>query len=282
MDEENSKKWRLLTTGFLNAFENMALDEAILTACSQGKSLPTIRFYGWRPHAVSLGYSQRVEGNINLQACERLGVDLVRRTTGGRAVLHDEELTYSFVCSSDNPLFPQNIMGTYEKISSCLIEGFKMLGIDVQLFMPKGEDVGLSGKKSDPSCFSSPSRYEISVCGKKICGSAQRRVDGAFLQHGSILLKHDTQKLSEIMIVEDLKREEAIDYLAGKITSINDHTDKEIDFFGLIEAFTEGFQKGLQAELVEGELSLQEQQLKEQYLKERYLTPEWNFKMSRS
>jgi lipoate-protein ligase A len=279
MEEDKPQKWRLLTTGFLNAFENMAIDEAILKACSEGKSSPTIRFYGWKPHAVSLGYTQQVEGTINLQACERLGTDIVRRLTGGKAVLHDEELTYSFVCSSGNPLFPKNIMGTYKKISSCLIEGFKRLDIDAQLITPKAGKVGLPEKKSNPSCFSSPSRYEISVCGRKICGSSQRRVNGAFLQHGSILIGFDAQKLSRIMVFKGLKREVAVDYLDRNITSVNDHAGKDIDFFKLQGIFAEGFQKGLEIELRKGELSPQEHQLKEQYLKERYLNPEWNFGM---
>ena len=268
-----------MTTGFLNAFENMAIDEAILKTCSQGKSPPTIRFYGWKPHAVSLGYSQQLEGAINLQACERLGIDIVRRLTGGKAVLHDEELTYSFVCSLGNPLFPRNIMGTYKKISSCLIEGFKRLDIDAQLIIPKGREVGLSEKKSNPSCFSSPSRYEISVCGRKICGSSQRRVNGAFLQHGSILIRFDAQKLSEIIVFKGFKRGEVIDYLDRNITSVNDQVGKDIDFFKLQGIFIEGFQEGLEIELRKGDLNHQEHQLKEQYLKERYLNPEWNFRM---
>jgi len=279
MEKDKSPEWRLLTTGFLNAFENMAIDEAILKTCSQGESPPTIRFYGWKPHAVSLGYSQQVEGNINLQVCERLGTDIVRRLTGGKAVLHDEELTYSFVCSLDSPLSPRNIMGTYKKISSCLIEGFKRLDIAAQLFGSKGSEVSLFEKISNPSCFSSPSRHEISVCGRKICGSSQRRVNGAFLQHGSILIGFDAQKLSEIMVFKGLKRE-VVDYLSRNITSVNDQAGKDTDFFELQGIFIEGFQDVLGIELREGDITQQEHQLKERYLKERYLNPEWNFKMS--
>lgn len=278
MEKDKPPEWRLLTTGFLNAFENMAIDEAILKTCSQGESPPTIRFYGWKPHAVSLGYSQQVKGNINLQVCERLGIDIVRRTTGGRAILHEEELTYSLICPSNNPLFPSSILGTYRKISSCLIEGFKRIDINAQLFVPKGPEVSLSEKRSNPSCFSSPSRYEISVCGRKICGSSQRRVNGAFLQHGSILIGFDAKKLSQIMVFKGLKRE-VVDYLSRNITSVNDQVGKDIDFFELQRIFIEGFQEGLGIELRKGDITQQEHQLKEQYLKERYLNPEWNFRM---
>lgn len=280
MEEDKPQKWRLLTTGFLNAFENMAIDEAILKTCGQGKSPPTIRFYGWKPHAASLGYSQQVEGTINLQACERLGIDIVRRITGGRAILHEEELTYSLICPLGNSLFPKSILGTYKKISSCLIEGFNRLDIDAQLIIPRGREGSLSERKSNPSCFLSPSRYEISVSGRKVCGSSQRRVNGAFLQHGSILIGFDAQKLSQIMVFKGFKRGEVMDYLARNITSVNDQAGKDIDFFELQGIFIKGFQKGLEIELRKGDISPREHQLKEQYLKERYLNPEWNFRMS--
>lgn len=279
MVRDGFQKWRLLTSGTLNAFENMAIDEAVLKACSLGLSPPTIRFYGWKPRAISLGYSQRIEDTVDLQVCERLGIDVVRRTTGGRAVLHDEELTYSLISPLDNPLFPSNILGTYRKISSCLIEGFKRLDVDAQLVLSRERKRGLSQKRSNPSCFLSPSWYEITAGGRKICGSAQRRVDGAFLQHGSILLGFNARKLSEALVFKGLRGREVIDYLEAKITSVNDLLGKEMEFLELQEIFVEGFRKGLGIELRKGCLSLQERQLREQYLKERYLDPGWNLKI---
>jgi len=273
-----SPKWRLLTTGFLNAFENMAIDDAILKTCSQGQSPPTVRFYGWTPHALSLGYSQQIKDTVDLKACDRLCVDIVRRTTGGRAVLHDEELTYSLISPSDNLLFPMNILESYRRISSCLIVGFKRLHINAQPLNSKERRRVLPGKRPKPSCFSSPSWYEITVGGKKICGSAQRRVGGAFLQHGSILLRFDAQKLYETLIFRGLEREVIMDYLERNITSVSDHLGNDIEFYKVQEAFIAGFEQGLEIELEEVSLSPQEEELKEQYLKQRYLNLDWNLK----
>ncbi|MDY6854865.1 MAG: lipoate--protein ligase family protein [Thermodesulfobacteriota bacterium] len=278
MISEQFRIWRLLITGFLNAFENMAIDEAILKACSIGKSPPTIRVYGWRPHAISLGYSQKIKDTINREACERLEVDIVRRPTGGRAVLHDEESTYSLISPIDNPLFPPNILGSYQKISSCLIWVFKRLGIEAQMVIPKEEIKSPFERRVDPICFLSPSWYEITVNSRKICGSAQRRSDAAFLQHGSILLKFDPMKLTEILSFKEGNRTEIIDYLRTKITSVNEQLSRSIGFFEFNEMLTEGFKQGLDLELKEGELSPEEHRLKKEYLEKRYLNPSWNYR----
>ena len=271
MKKDRFQKWRLLTTGFLNAFENMAIDEAILKSCCEGKSPPTIRFYGWKPLAVSLGYSQQIEDTINLQACKRLEVDVVRRPTGGRAILHDEELTYSLYSPLDNPLFRTGILETYRKKGFCLIEGFKKLNINAQM-VPKKEKMGYSiQNRKTPSCFLTPSWYEVMVGGKKICGSAQRRTDSAFLQHGSILLKFDPVKLYETFIFKGLERSKVIDSLNSNITSVNDQLDKDIGFFELQEIFIQGFQKGLDIELQEGYMSPHEYRLKDIYYNKQAL-----------
>jgi len=266
MERDNLQKWRLLTTGFLNAFENMAIDEAILKACAEGKSLPTLRFYGWKPHTVSIGYSQRLEETIDIESCERLQIDIVRRATGGRAVLHDEELTYSLVSPSNNTLFPSSILGTYKRISPCLIGGFKKLHINAQLVLSKESKGGFLGRGVNPSCFLAPSWYEIMVSGRKICGSAQRRVEGAFLQHGSILIGFDALKLFEALVFKGVGRKEVVDCLNGNVTSVNKELGKSAGFFELQEIFIDAFQQGLEIELSKGCLSLYEQQLKRRFL----------------
>ena len=278
MKKHRFKKWRLITTGSLNAFENMAIDEAILKACSEGKSPPTIRLYGWKPHAVSLGYSQRIENTLNLEACKRLEVDIVRRPTGGRAVLHDEESTYSLISPLDNPLFPPNIIGSYQKISSCLIRVFKKLGINAQMVIPKEKIKYRFERRVNPICFLSPSWYEIAVNSRKICGSAQRRVDGAFLQHGSILLGFDPLKLFEVLCFKEGNKTEIINYLHTKVTSVNEQLGRNIGFLKFNETLIEGFKQGLDIELKEGKLSSEEQQLAQEYLDKRYLNPCWNYR----
>ena len=263
MNKAKSSKWRLVYSGFSDAFDNMATDEAILWACARGLSPPTIRFYGWRPHAVSLGYSQNIEEALHLNACESLGIDIVRRLTGGKAVLHDKELTYSVISPTNNPLFPKSILDTYKKISSCLITGFRRLGIHADMIVSENGKRCLGEEtRNDPSCFSAPSLYEITVHGKKICGSAQRRVHGAFLQHGSILLEFDPIKLSEVMVFQGVEKDDLVGYLRGSITSIDEHVHGSMGFSEIVKVFAEGFEDGLEIDLQEGPLNRQEQELK--------------------
>jgi lipoate-protein ligase A len=170
----------------------MAIDEELLARAQAGEQRPVLRFYTWSPPAVSLGRFQDLETSVIADACRKRGIDVIRRVTGGRAVLHNHELTYSIVSPAGNPLFPDEVLGTYTVIAQGLLAGLRNLGIPAEMVSRSGRHADLVRKESrDPSCFSSPSWYEIVVRGKKIIGSAQRRVRGAFLQHGSVLLDHD-------------------------------------------------------------------------------------------
>ena len=170
----------------------MAADEGLLAEAVDGDVRPTLRLYTWDPPTVSLGRFQRPDQSVNLDACRRLGIDVVRRVTGGRAVLHHRELTYSLAARSDNSFFPNDVLGTYRIIAKGLVAGLRSLGIDAEMVSRSGPHAGLVRKGSTtPSCFASPSWYEIVVQGRKIVGSAQRRLSEAFLQHGSILMDYD-------------------------------------------------------------------------------------------
>ena len=179
---------------------NMALDEELLNRAQAGETMPVLRFYTWDPPAVSLGRFQKAETAVDAAACKRRGIDIVRRITGGRAVLHHRELTYSVVARTDNPLFPPDILGTYKIIAQGLMAGFRNIGIDAEMVSHGGRNASLVNNNSkNPSCFSSPSWYEIVVNGKKIAGSAQRRLSAAFLQHGSILIAYDPAIEAEVI-----------------------------------------------------------------------------------
>lgn len=170
----------------------MEIDERLLDEAASGKTGPTLRFYTWDPPAVSIGRFQKVENSVDADACRKYGIDIVRRITGGRAVLHMKELTYSIVSPSGLSLFPDDILGTYRVIAEGLLKGLKNLGLEAEMLSRSCRNAGLvKSRAKDPACFSSPSWYEIVVNGKKIIGSAQRRVRGAFLQHGSILVSYD-------------------------------------------------------------------------------------------
>jgi len=272
----STSTWRYLDTSFSNGYENMAIDEAIFTRCQQGKLPPTIRFYGWTPPAVSLGYFQKAENTVDFKACERQGIDVVRRLSGGRTVLHDKELTYSLICPEGTLPFTTNILETYKTISECLISALKSLNLNVQwvTFRDKHSSSTHLHKKT-ASCFSSPSWYEITIEGKKICGSAQKRRGGVFLQHGSILLEHDAEMLAEVLFSWKSKQE-LLAEIRSTTTSINSHLAKKITFYELQTLMRESFEEHLGITLHKGELTDYEYALKDQLLKERYQSSEWN------
>ena len=254
--------WRLIKSPPSDAFTNMATDEAIFHAVSKGSSPPTVRFYSWSPPAISVGYFQDSIHEVNISACSELGIDVVRRLTGGRAVLHDRELTYSVICPEDDPHFPDNILGTYKLISNCLIRGLNSIGLNALLspLVKKG-----SGTSSS-ACFASPSNYELTVNGKKLVGSAQRRGSGVFLQHGSILIECDREKLKEV-----LPGSEGFE----KITSISEHL--QVNQENVISSLTEGFEKVLAISFTEGRMTDEEMALSQKYRLDRYSRWEWNY-----
>lgn len=255
--------WRLIISPPSDGFTNMAVDEAIFKAVSAGTSPPTLRFYTWTPPAVSVGYFQDSLGEVDLAACREMGIDVVRRLTGGRAVMHDRELTYS-ISSPDNALnFPGSILDVYKTISSCLINGLNSIGLDASLT----SSVRKSGRHSPSACFTSPSHYEITIHGKKLVGSAQKRGEGAFLQHGSILIEFDREKLRKVL-------PEAGGL--GCVASISEYSS--IDIAGLISILVKGFEQGLGVSIIEGDLTGEEAALSQQCRKERYSRPEWNFR----
>jgi lipoate-protein ligase A len=184
--------WRLVEDAPQSGADNMAIDERLLRDAANGEAVPTLRFYTWDPPAVSLGRFQDEGTAVDARACRVLGIDVVRRITGGRAVLHHRELTYSIVSRTDHSIFPNDLLGTYKVIAEGLLAGLGNLGIKAEMVSRSCKHVERIRKKTgEPACFASPSWYEILVGGKKIIGSAQRRVPGAFLQHGSILIDRD-------------------------------------------------------------------------------------------
>ena len=185
-------KWRFIDSNNRSPYYNMALDEALLEWHSKGEIPPTIRFYGWNPPTLSIGYFQKAEKEINFDKVKELGLGFVRRPTGGRGVLHDEELTYSVIVSEEYPNMPKTVTEAYRVISEGLLEGFRSLGLEAYFAIPRSEEEKNSLKNPRSSvCFDAPSWYELVVEGRKIAGSAQTRQKGVILQHGSILLEID-------------------------------------------------------------------------------------------
>jgi len=237
------KTWNYIDSGPNLGVYNMALDEELLVRAQAGEDRPVLRLYGWQPPAVSLGRFQKSETAVNVDACRRHGFDIVRRVTGGRAVLHDKELTYSIIARTDNPLFPGTVLGTYKVIAAGLLAGLGNLGIPAEIVLRGGRHAASVDKNAkNAACFSSPSWYEILVQGRKIVGSAQRRVSGAFLQHGSILMDYDPQ-LEALVIPGGC---------AGDVvTCIKRELGRDVPLDEVKQALVQGFREALGIEFID-------------------------------
>ncbi|MCY9353275.1 lipoate--protein ligase family protein, partial [Bacillus licheniformis] len=231
--------WRFIDSGRRDPAFNMALDEALLFWHSENKIPPTIRFYGWNPPTLSVGYFQNIEKEINLDAVKKHGLGFVRRPTGGRGVLHDQELTYSVIVSEEHPEMPKTVTEAYRVISEGILEGFRELGLDAYFAIPRTEKEKQSLKNPRSSvCFDAPSWYELVVEGRKVAGSAQTRQKGVILQHGSILLDLDEDKLFDLFIYKnDRLRERMQRNFKQKAVAINELTKEKVTIEEASEAF---------------------------------------------
>ncbi|WP_100404776.1 lipoate--protein ligase family protein [Bacillus solitudinis] len=272
--------WRFINSGNRSPAYNMALDEALLSWHSQGKIPPTIRFYGWNPPTLSIGYFQKVEKEINMEAVQKYGLGFVRRPTGGRGVLHDKELTYSVIVSEEHPAMPASVTEAYRVISQGILEGFKLVGLDAYFSIPRSDEEKDALKNPRSAvCFDAPSWYELVVEGRKVAGSAQTRQKGVILQHGSIILDIDEDKLFDLFKYSSERvRERMQKNFKNKAVAINALRTTPLSMEEASSAFRQGFEKGLQIKLETYELSVGEEAEVEQIVKERYSQDSWNYK----
>jgi len=188
-------RWDLILDGAIDGVSNMAIDAALLDEVEESTSPKTIlRFYSWIRPTLSLGRNQKIEKAVDIEYSRLNGIDVVHRPTGGRAVLHDDELTYAVV-SNDSTHFGDTIYGNYKRVSEALCLGFNRLGIPA-ILAPDTVKAGATDNDADPPCFVSTSRYELMVDGRKIVGSAQRRLRRSFLQHGSMPITVNREALA--------------------------------------------------------------------------------------
>src|SRR5262245_41098579 len=178
------RTWQLHDDGPAEGRANMAKDAVLLRRAAAG--IASLRLYGWDRLTLSVGRTQKVERQVNLDACAALDIPVVRRETGGRAVLHGSDLTYSIAAPLDGTQFQGGILGIYRHISQVFLRFFEGLGLGPQAKAYTGRE---RLETASPVCFVTPSAFEILLGGKKIVGSAQRQASGAFLQHGSIPLE---------------------------------------------------------------------------------------------
>ncbi len=253
--------WRTLKLEAHDAFVNMAIDEAILTAKAEGLVPNTLRLYQWKPSAVSIGRFQMAEKEVLVENCKRYGVDLVRRITGGGAVYHDAEgeLTYS-LCVSKKDLKTEDMAAIYKRIYSGLVRTMENLGLTA--------DFDEGDAKTCPN---------LTIKGKKISGSAQSHRKGTVLQHGTFLVNVDLDRMFTFLHVPWARTlSEIVNIAEKKITSLNMELGKKVPIDEVSEALITGFQKALSVELAEGELTQYERRLAEKLHKVKYTSREWN------
>ena len=246
-------KWRIIDLTANSAAVNMALDEAISDAVRQKISLPTLRLYKWLPSAVSIGYFQSLKDEVDVELCRGLGVDFVRRRTGGGAVYHDSsgELTYSIIAPES--LFPAGITESYHAICAWVVDALKKVGISSE-FKPIND---------------------IIANGKKISGNAQTRRGGVLLQHGTILYKLDVAKMFSLLKVPKEKiSDKFILDVKQRVTSVTD-LNPAISESQLKDALIGAFTAGKEFEL--GGVAENERMAALRLAKSRYGSDEWNF-----
>jgi lipoyl(octanoyl) transferase len=271
-------QWRLLDTGPADGFTNMAIDEAILDKYAAEGGLPTLRFYTWSPPTLSLGYGQPIESDINLTQCQALGIDVVRRPTGGRAVLHDHELTYSVVIRADDPRVTSGVLAAYLTISQALIRGLSYLGIAAEL-LPLRRGAVLPSDDASPVCFATPSSYEVAVGGRKIIGSAQRRARGVIMQHGSIPISHDLDKMRAVFSSSPRGSRSAhreLEYQAH-MTSLQEAGGCVYHYAEVVAALTRGIAEAWEVDLLPSQLTAAERQLSAHLCATKYRSEAWTW-----
>jgi len=245
-----------------NAFMNMAIDEAILTARIEEQVPNTLRFYRWQPSAVSVGKNQNPEAEVYLDACRRLGVDVVRRMSGGGTVYHDYEgeVTYS-VTAKTEAFGTGDITVVYAKIYEAIKGALRLLGI--------AADFSTGDAKNCPN---------MTVKGKKISGSSQAITRGVVLQHGTVLRSVDLPKMFTLLKLKNASCTQAADIAKRKITSVENELGHSVAPERVADVLAEGFRSVLNVKLEPGELTSDEVELAERLCKEKYATKEWVFK----
>jgi lipoate-protein ligase A len=256
--------WRLLKLKTADAFTNMAIDEAIMKAKIEERVPNTLRFYQWKPSAVSIGRFQTLTNEVHIENCKAHKVDVVRRITGGGAVYHDSngEITYSVITkTADLGCSDLDMLSAYQKICNGLNEAVKILGAKAEFRPP------------DPKRCPN-----LTINGKKISGNAQSCKRGVLLQHGTFLLDIDHGKMFTFLKVPWAKTlDDVLKVSQRKLTSARQELEAQFTTEEAYQALVKGFEKVLNVKLVEEELTEYENKLAEELRRKRFATEEWTF-----
>ncbi len=266
--------WRLIKDEPASGAWNMAVDEAILLHAGRGESLPTLRLYAWTPACLSLGYAQHY-ADVDHQRLKNFGWDVVRRPTGGKAILHTDELTYSVTGPRDNEILFGGVLESYNRLAKALMAGVTQLGLPVKMQdqLPAGSQLVETG----PVCFEVPSAYEITSHNKKLIGSAQARRREGVLQHGSLPLYGDLTRITQALVFEsEAVRADVAKRLLAHATTVEMVSGQVITWETAAKAFVSSFEQILEINFEIGELSASELMKAQELLEQKYLHESWN------
>ncbi len=252
-------RWRLVRTPAMAGAWNMAIDEAMLLTHAAGLIPPTLRFYQWSPPTVSLGLLQPYDA-INEQACQQLGFDIVRRPSGGGAVLHQHEVTYAVVVDGRLCPYGSSVLATYRWLAEGLIAGLRFLGVSASL--PEGTN---EPAPSAAFCFVRLTGADLEVSGRKLGGSAQARRRYFLLQHGSLPLRLDNTAIAQLFGTQDTHSFTCVEEAAGRKVEPDEFAD----------ALVRGFETALVVTFYVGELTEVEWQLAELLVAGKYGMESW-------
>jgi lipoate-protein ligase A len=267
-----SNRWRILKTGAADGSLNMAVDQAIMEAVAEGRVPPTLRFYAWELACLSLGYTQPA-ADADADRLRARGWQLVRRMTGGRAILHADELTYSVAVQADDPIVAGDIVASYRYLSRALLDALQQLGVEVAADKLTRTHPDSKG----PVCFEVPSHYEITAGGKKLVGSAQVRKFGAVLQHGSIPLSGDITRICDALVFESEDRRERIrERVRQRATTLHDVAGRVVTWDTAAEVVAASFQQVFDLTFIAADALTSDEQARAQILaQEQYAAAAW-------
>lgn len=279
MCSKGAAEWRLLIDDAADAAWNMAADEAMLQLHASGKIPPSLRFYSWQPLALSLGYFQQARREVDFEECEKRGIRVVRRLSGGRTVLHDREVTYSLVVKESESYIPEGLTASYLFFSRGIAAGLTSLGVEPNLHFPRptaGNSSAVPFRSA--ACFDAPSHYELTVGERKIVGSAQTRRDGVLLQHGSILLDFDPESLVDIFAITAAEgRRKLLEELSRRAAGLNAVAGKQFAFMEVATAVASGISAQCGLHLKRSQRDLPELELVQE-LVQKYRSQEWTLR----
>lgn len=265
--------WRVIQTPPGSGSWNMSVDESILEAVGQEKVLPTLRLFAWQPPCLSLGYAQPVS-DVDREALQARGWTLVRRPTGGRAILHTDELTYSVIAPLQEPRVHGSILESYRRLSAALLFALHSLGLPARAEKEYRQPISL--QPVGPVCFEVPSNYEVTVAGKKLIGSAQARRRKGVLQHGSLPLLGDLTRITQVLVFPGpAERELAGERLLRRAATLETCLGRTVSFAEAASAFITGFEHALNLHLQSAQLTEFEEKRALELDTLKYSHPSW-------